>query len=111
MAKAGFVIHVKDETAVKELMSLIRGTLAGGYDEMMSQLGIQSEQIWLAHTKQGPALMVILEADDPAAAIQAFMKADDPPISVWLRKATAESIDLDNALEHPMELLLDVTVG
>ena len=108
MAKAGFVIHVKDEAAVRELMSLIGGVLAGGYGEMMSALGIQSEQIWLAQTKQGPALMVILEADDPAGAIRTFMETDEPPISIWLRKATGDSIELENALERPMDLLMDL---
>jgi hypothetical protein len=110
MSKGAFVIHVTDEPAVKKLMSLISGVLAGGYGEMMSKLGIRSEQIWLAQTKEGPALMVVLDADDPAEAIRAFMLADDPPISIWVREATGNSIELEAALERPMELLLDLSV-
>src|SRR5688572_4768393 len=98
MAKGAFVIHVKDETAVRKLMSLINGVLAGGYGEMMSKLGISSEQIWLAQTKQGPALMVVLDADDPAEAIRTFMQTEEPPVSIWIREATGNSIELDHAL-------------
>lgn len=109
MARGGFVIHVKEEKAVRDLMSLISGVLASGYEAMMAELGIRSEQIWLAQTKEGPALMVILDADDPAAAVRAFMTAEEPPISLWLREATGNSMELEYALERPMELLLDVS--
>jgi hypothetical protein len=102
------VIHVKNEPAVRKLMSLISGVLVGGYREMMANLGIKSEQIWLAQTKEGPALMVVLDADDPANAIRTFMTAEEPPISIWLREATGNSIELEHALERPMELLLDL---
>ena len=110
MAKCAFVIHVTDEPAVKKLMSLLSGVLADGYGEVMARLGIISEQIWLAQTKQGPALMVVLEADDPEEAVRSFMRAEDPPISIWIREATGNSIELGQALERPMELLLDVSV-
>ena len=108
MATGGFVIHVKDEAVLRELVELVRGDLANGYSEVMAAIGVRSQQVWLARTKEGPALMVVLEADDPEAAVRAFIEIDTPPIGIWLRDVAVNATEITKALERPMEMLLSI---
>lgn len=108
VAKGGFVLHIHEEKLeeVRQLADLVQGPLDSGYARIMQEIGVRSEEVWLASTSEGAFLVVMLEGDDPEASLRAFLTLEDPPVGIWLRQVAADATDIDTAHLRPLENIM-----
>ena len=102
------MLHIHEEKLeeVRQLADLVQGPLDSGYARIMQEIGVRSEEVWLATTSEGAFLVVILEGDDPEASLRAFLTLEDPPVGIWLRQVAADATDIDTAHLRPLENIM-----
>ena len=106
MAFAAPLLPGKADADRDALASTQSGERKADYESSRRRAGITREAVWLQSTPDGDVAVVLIEADDIAAALGTLAGSQEP-FDVWFREHIQEvhGMDLSEGFPPPEQLL------
>ena len=93
--------------ADREVMASFSGDRQADFEASRRRAGITRESVWIQSTPNGDVAVVLIEADDIAAAMGGLATSDEP-FDVWFRDHIMDMHGMDiSQPSEPPELALD----
>ena len=102
MAATGFVVPVLPGKEQDDLdwMAELTGPRQDQYESTWKSLGVTRHQVWHQETLDGTLAIVVVEADDVAAAMAGIASSDDE-FSRWFRGRVKDVHGIDLTMYSP----------
>ncbi len=107
IAFAAPLLPGKTEADIAAMASVTSGERRADHEASRRRAGIARESAWLQRTPEGDVVVVLIEADDVAAAMGTIATSTEP-FDVWFREHIKDAHGMDMAEGFaPPEQLLD----